>query len=81
MTRDDAVMKNKSADLTNLPAKPCLKSGPSLPRLQPPIFSTLIFVISNEVDGLDKQVWLVQLVLAARERRLSSSERSSQLGH
>jgi hypothetical protein len=64
MTADVTMMKNKAADLSNLPAKPCLKPGPPLPRLQPTILNTLIFVVSNEFDGLDKHVRLVQLVLA-----------------
>jgi hypothetical protein len=39
------------------------KPDPPLPRLQSTIFSRLTFIVSNEVDGLDKQVWVVQLVL------------------
>jgi hypothetical protein len=45
MTADDTIMKNKEADLRNLPAKACLKPGPPLPMLQPTIFSTLISII------------------------------------
>jgi hypothetical protein len=63
MTGDDTVMKNKAADLTNLHAKPCFKPGP-LPRFQPTIFSRHLFIVSYEVDCLDKQVWLTHLFLA-----------------
>jgi hypothetical protein len=69
MTGDDIVMKNKAADITNLRAKPCLKPGPPFPRFQPTILSRRLFVVSYEVDCLDKQVRLVQLVLAKYPRR------------
>jgi hypothetical protein len=60
----DTMMKNKAAALSNLLAKPGAKPTPPLPWLQPTILNTLTFVGSNEVDYLDKQVRLVQLVLA-----------------
>jgi hypothetical protein len=39
------------------------KSPSPRPWLHPMIFSTLIFVVSNKVECLDKQLWVVQLVL------------------
>jgi hypothetical protein len=54
MNADDMMMKNKATDLSNLPPKPYvkpgLKPGPLLPLLLPTIFSTLTFVVSNEVE-------------------------------
>jgi hypothetical protein len=58
MTADDTMMKNKATDLSNLPVKVLLSQGCS------PRYLAHTFVVSNEFDALDKQVWLVQLVLA-----------------
>jgi hypothetical protein len=58
------MMKNKAAVLRKLLRKPGLKPNRPLPWLQLTIFIALNFVVSNEVECLYKQVWLVELLLA-----------------
>jgi hypothetical protein len=64
MTTIDIMMKNKAGALSKLLAKPGPKPCPPLPWLQPTVFNTLNFVVSNEVECLDKKVWLVELLLS-----------------
>jgi hypothetical protein len=66
MSGDNTVMKNKAADLTNLPVKPCLKPGPPLPRFQPTIFSIRLLKLIHLIRKCGWYNWSLQNILGEK---------------